>query len=160
MLQAIHVFWNVALCCQVFLVLWMIAMPSSWGSGKVLQSITMLWDSSVSASHHWGQGSSSHTLLFGCIANLCLVRASAWTLAISISFMVFLSTRRLVPRLRQAHFLPDALWFIINPLNVELNPICHLLASLGAHRILHISRIRVNRSFRRCVVWSSESVVK
>jgi hypothetical protein len=32
----------------------------------------------------------------------------------------------------------------INPLNAELNPICHLLALLGAHRILHVSRIRVN----------------
>jgi hypothetical protein len=32
----------------------------------------------------------------------------------------------------------------INPLNAELNPICHLPALLGAHHILHISRIRVN----------------
>jgi len=31
----------------------------------------------------------------------------------------------------------------LNPLNVELNPICHLLALLGAHHILHVSRIRV-----------------
>jgi hypothetical protein len=31
-----------------------------------------------------------------------------------------------------------------NPLNAELNPICHLLALLGAHHILHVSRIRVN----------------
>ena len=31
----------------------------------------------------------------------------------------------------------------INPLNAELNPICHLQASLGAHHILHVSRIRV-----------------
>jgi hypothetical protein len=31
---------------------------------------------------------------------------------------------------------------LINPLNAELNPICHLLALL-AHHILHISRIRV-----------------
>ena len=31
----------------------------------------------------------------------------------------------------------------INPLNAELNTICHLLALLGAHHILHISRIRV-----------------
>jgi len=30
-----------------------------------------------------------------------------------------------------------------NPLNAELNPICHLLALLGAHHILHISRIRI-----------------
>ena len=32
----------------------------------------------------------------------------------------------------------------INPLSAQLNPICHLLALLGAHHILHISRIRVN----------------
>jgi len=31
----------------------------------------------------------------------------------------------------------------LNPLNAELNPICHLLVLLGAHPILHISRIRV-----------------
>ena len=31
----------------------------------------------------------------------------------------------------------------INPLNVELYPICHLLALLGTHHILHVSRIRV-----------------
>ena len=30
-----------------------------------------------------------------------------------------------------------------NPLNPELNPICYLLALLGAHHILHVSRIRV-----------------
>ena len=33
---------------------------------------------------------------------------------------------------------------VFNPLNAQLNPICHLLALLGAHPILHISRIRVN----------------
>jgi len=32
----------------------------------------------------------------------------------------------------------------INPLNTKLNPICHSLALLGAHHILHISRVRVN----------------
>jgi len=32
----------------------------------------------------------------------------------------------------------------INPLNAELNPICHLLALLGTHHILHVSRKRVN----------------
>ena len=31
----------------------------------------------------------------------------------------------------------------INPLNPELNSICHLLALLGAHHFLHVSRIRV-----------------
>ena len=39
----------------------------------------------------------------------------------------------------------------INTLNAQLNPICHLLALLGAHYILHVSRIRVN------VFWSCES---
>ena len=29
-----------------------------------------------------------------------------------------------------------------NPLNPELNPICYLLALLGAHHFLHVSRIR------------------
>ena len=32
----------------------------------------------------------------------------------------------------------------INPLNAGLNPICHLLALLGAHLIPHVIRIRVN----------------
>ena len=32
---------------------------------------------------------------------------------------------------------------VVNPLNAELNPISHLLALLGAHHILHVSRVRV-----------------
>jgi len=31
----------------------------------------------------------------------------------------------------------------VNPLNAELNPICHLLALLGVHYFLRVSRIRV-----------------
>jgi len=34
-----------------------------------------------------------------------------------------------------------------SPLNTELNPICHLLKLLGAHHILHVSRIRVKICF-------------
>jgi hypothetical protein len=34
--------------------------------------------------------------------------------------------------------------YSINPLNAELNPICHLLALVGAHPIFHVSRIKVN----------------
>jgi len=33
---------------------------------------------------------------------------------------------------------------LFNPLNPELSPICHLLALLGIHHFLHVSRIRVN----------------
>jgi len=36
--------------------------------------------------------------------------------------------------------------YTVNPLNAELNPFCHLPALLGAHHILHVSRIRVNRT--------------
>jgi len=32
---------------------------------------------------------------------------------------------------------------LFNPLNPELNPICYLLALLGVHHFLHVSRIRV-----------------
>jgi len=35
----------------------------------------------------------------------------------------------------------------INPINAELNPICHLMVLLRAHPILYISRIRVNQFF-------------
>jgi len=33
--------------------------------------------------------------------------------------------------------------YIFNSLNAELNPICYLLALLGAHHFLPVSRIRV-----------------
>jgi len=32
---------------------------------------------------------------------------------------------------------------LVNPLNPELNPICYLLALLGAHHFIHVSRLRV-----------------
>ena len=41
----------------------------------------------------------------------------------------------------------DSLFFSdFNPLNAELNPICHLLALLRGHPILHIGTIRVNQT--------------
>ena len=44
-----------------------------------------------------------------------------------------------------AHFSAALISFYrsFNPLNAELNPICHLLALLGVHHFLHVSRIRV-----------------
>jgi hypothetical protein len=38
---------------------------------------------------------------------------------------------------------------LFNPLNVELNRICHLLALLGAHHILHVSGMRVKHALRK-----------
>ena len=44
---------------------------------------------------------------------------------------------------------------LFNPLNAELNPICHMLALLGAHLILHVGRIRVksqhHTTSQRCI---------
>ena len=40
----------------------------------------------------------------------------------------------------------DSVYYIqllFNPLKPELNSICYLLALLGAHHFLHVSRIRV-----------------
>ena len=34
----------------------------------------------------------------------------------------------------------------LNPLNAELNPICHLLALLGGATIVDVSRLRVKRA--------------
>jgi len=50
----------------------------------------------------------------------------------------------------------------INPLKPELNPICYLLALLGAHHFLHGSRIRVKLlTFRWLMsyiyIWSTHS---
>ena len=40
-------------------------------------------------------------------------------------------------------FITGLLTDYINPLKPELNPICYLLALLGAHHFFHVSRIRV-----------------
>jgi len=39
-------------------------------------------------------------------------------------------------------FIPVTSFSSLNPLNAQLNPIRHLLALLGAHHILHVSRIK------------------
>ena len=53
-----------------------------------------------------------------------------------------------------------------NPLNAELNPICCMLALLGAHHFLHVSRIRVKSFTLRLLmsyiyiyiyIWSTHS---
>jgi hypothetical protein len=54
---------------------------------------------------------------------------------------------------------PDDRWYVsmcympvltvwINPLNTELNPICNILALLGAHPILHVSGLRVKENHK------------
>ena len=44
--------------------------------------------------------------------------------------------------------LESAMFIIqINPLNAELNPICHLLALLGGATIVVVSRLRVKHMY-------------
>jgi hypothetical protein len=43
------------------------------------------------------------------------------------------------------------MWISLNTLKAELNPICYLLALLGAHHFLHVSRIRVNVLVRQII---------
>jgi hypothetical protein len=51
----------------------------------------------------------------------------------------------LTPLLRALMILMNRaeITWLFNPLNTELNPICCLLALLGAHYFLHVSRIRI-----------------
>jgi hypothetical protein len=42
--------------------------------------------------------------------------------------------------------------WIFNPVNAELNPICYLLALLGAHHFLHVSRIRIKSLILRLLM--------
>ena len=43
----------------------------------------------------------------------------------------------------------------IIPLNAKLNSICYLLALLGAHHVLHVSRIGVNVSKSTEIIFAS-----
>ena len=82
----------------------------------------------------------------------CLSKISGKLLSIShLNILVY--SKRIIQNfclevlhaLYRDFFLNDP-WYQLhfNPLNAELNPICHLMALLRAHPILHVSRIRVN----------------
>jgi len=47
----------------------------------------------------------------------------------------------------------------INPSNAELNPICHLLALLGADHIFHVSGLRVNPVYLKLLIYVARQVV-
>ena len=59
-------------------------------------------------------------------------------------------------------FLTSHYSSVFNPLNPKLNPIFYLLALLGAHHFLHVSRIRVKlltfgRLMSYIYIWSTHS---
>ena len=51
---------------------------------------------------------------------------------------------------QKLHIVQLKIQAFFNPLNAELNPICHLLALVGARHIVHISRIRVKAATHIC----------
>jgi len=64
-------------------------------------------------------------------------------------WLLCLRTCKLLPCIENLTYTAVEVWNLtlptmFNPLNAELNPICHLLALLGGHHILHVSRISVN----------------
>jgi hypothetical protein len=55
---------------------------------------------------------------------------------------------------KKSTFFPQNVLVNFNPLNAELNPICYLLALLGARLILHVGRIRVKWIAEQTVIIS------
>jgi hypothetical protein len=70
----------------------------------------------------------------------CLLWFSVWTS--NTSTMGLWGITQFAQTARTFQILSQLL--VINSLNAELNSICHLLALLGTHHILHVSRIKVN----------------
>ena len=81
------------------------------------------------------------TLLLLLILILLLLLLLLLALQPAVGFGLSNNTAPFFPVLHQLSPSSHAQHF--NPLNPELNPICYLLALLGAHHFLHVSRIRV-----------------
>ena len=62
----------------------------------------------------------------------------------SLYVKLIMSANFEAPHYAVFYILPFPLCLTFNPPNTKLNPICHFLALLGNHPILHVSRIRVN----------------
>ena len=83
------------------------------------------------------------------ISGVCVCFEPAFTSNIDIKFTVY-HVHELTPCYKTFHRRYTVHSQFINPLNPELNPICYLLALLGAHHFIHVSRIRVKLlTFRR-----------
>jgi len=92
------------------------------------------------------------SVLFGCIGVLYYCHRAATQLQLNISYHMPEENRDsckpfiyLSPKILQSVRTHSAIVMTvtINPLKPELNPICYLLALLGHHYFLHVSRIRV-----------------
>jgi len=78
------------------------------------------------------------TQIFLTVLSIHVAYSAKWVLHFSECTLTrYITTHRLKTKL----LLNKNLYF--NPLKPELNSICYLLALLGAHHFLHVSRIRV-----------------
>ena len=109
--------------------------PETWGLNDVISGVYKRRLTVVSLHYHVPD------LCLGTVLKQQLKRINQWHISALLS-----------PADRQFHELqytvtlsacPLENWVRINPLKPELNPICYLLALLGAYHFLHVSRIRV-----------------
>jgi len=86
-----------------------------------------------------------------------VIPADLKRLFVSVTYMSHWSCDIYVPPVTKGLMI-SAITFrekiLLNPSKAKLNPICHLLALLGAHLILYVSRIRIN-----CVVTTFPSAI-
>jgi hypothetical protein len=79
--------------------------------------------------------------------------AFRWNSALAVAARMYAKGKWIAYQTESCHTEKNVLSKPLNPLNAELNelnPICHLLALLGAQHILHVSRIRVNMVDKNC----------
>jgi len=97
-----------------------------------------------------------------CAVRCCAVRCGAVlcfrNYVLLFYFFIFKKVRKTM-RIFSSFLVTDN---NINPLNAELNPICCMLALLGAHHFLRVSRIRVKSLTLRLLmsyidIWSTHS---
>jgi len=74
---------------------------------------------------------------------LCDFASAAGRMRVTVSVIMRAYLSPLSSYIYEYLYYSSCRTIIINPLNAELNPICHLLALL-AHHILHVSGVRVN----------------
>jgi len=96
------------------------------------------------------------------VEGCCILHMLSYCYRDSISHVnVFIMSKASNLAAQSALALQSDKYHFINPLNAELNPICCLLALLGAHHFLHISRIRVKSTLRLLMsyiyIWSTHS---
>ena len=75
------------------------------------------------------------------VTTSCYIYIETYFLQVKCEIIVSIQALYYVPSQRKD--LHKYKYRLVNPLNPELNPICYLLALLGAYHFLHVSRIKV-----------------